>query len=114
MGDYESLVEMGFDPRRVTFALKLTKGFNDAITWLADNEDTPIEDLEAKHVTNTSGSSGPGKGVAGPTVQDDPYGEQGEGDGSPAVGPEAKSLKCTECGKLFNTPAKAQFHASRT
>ena len=31
-------------------------------------------------------------------MQDDPFGEQGEGDG-PAVGPEAKSLKCTECGQ---------------
>ncbi|KAF8469191.1 hypothetical protein BDZ91DRAFT_89001 [Kalaharituber pfeilii] len=105
MGDYENLVEMGFDPRRATLALKKTKGFNDAITWLADNEDTPIEKLEeADAAASTS---------AGPSGEEDPFGEQGEGDGSSAPG-EAKSLKCKECGKLFNTPAKAQFHASRT
>lgn len=113
---------MGFDPRRVTLALKLTKGFNDAITWLADNEDAEIDELEAKHGGTSGGGGSVGgdgeEGVAaaaGPTGQaTDPFGEQGEGDGSPAVGPEAKSLKCSECGKLFNTPAKAQFHASRT
>lgn len=104
MGDYESLVEMGFDSRKVTLALKNTKGFNDAITWLADNEDISVEELEAKH----------GGGAAADSSKEDPLEDQGEGDGSPAVGPEAKSLKCSECGKLFNTPEKAQFHAHRT
>ena len=26
----------------------------------------------------------------------------------------AASLKCTDCGKLFSSPEKAQWHASRT
>jgi len=106
MGDFENLIEMGFDPRRVTLALKKTKGFNDAITWLGDNEDVPIEELEAKE--------GGGSREAATSVEEDPYGEQGEGDGRSAVGPEAKSLKCSDCGKLFNTKPKAEFHASRT
>lgn len=112
MGDYENLVEMGFDPRRVTLALKKAKCFNDAINWLGDNEEVPIEELESKH----GGGSGETAVVAaaGPSGEEDPFGEQGEGDGRSAVGPEAKSLKCSECGKLFNTPLKAQFHASRT
>lgn len=113
MGDLENLIEMGFDRSRVTLALRNTKGFNDAITWLADNEDVPIEELEAKHGGGASGS-GEASTTAQASGELDPFSEQGEGDGRSAVGPEAKSLKCSECGKLFNTPAKAEFHASRT
>lgn len=112
MGDYENLVEMGFDPRRVTLALKKTKGFNDAITWLGDNEDVPTEDLEAKEGDGSGETAIPtATGLSG---EEDPFGEQGEGDGRSAVGPEARSLKCSDCGKLFNTKPKAEFHASRT
>jgi len=110
MGDYENLVEMGFDPRRVTLALKKTKGFNDAITWLGDNEDALIEELEAKEGDGSSATLA----ATGPSGEEDPFGEQGEGDGRSAVGPEAKSLKCSDCGKLFNSKPKAEFHASRT
>lgn len=112
MGDYENLVEMGFDPRRVTLALKKTKGFNDAITWLGDNEDVPIEELEATEGGGSGEAATPA--AMGPSGEEDPFGEQGEGDGRSAVGPEAKSLKCSDCGKLFNTNLKAEFHASRT
>ena len=109
MGDHDNLVEMGFEPRRVTLALKKTSNFNDAITWLAENEAVSIEELEAA-ASGGAGSSSKAQGEG----EIDPFGEQGEGDGSSAVGLEAKSLKCKECGKLFNTPAKAEFHASRT
>ncbi|KAF8421932.1 ubiquitin-related domain-containing protein [Tirmania nivea] len=112
MGDYENLVEMGFEPRRVTLALKKTKGFNDAITWLGDNEDIPIEELEVKEGDMSGEAATPA--ASEPPSEEDPFGEQGEGDGRSAVGPEAKSLKCSDCGKLFNTKPKAEFHASRT
>ncbi|RPB28315.1 hypothetical protein L211DRAFT_860045 [Terfezia boudieri ATCC MYA-4762] len=112
MGDYENLIEMGFEPRRVALALKKTKGFNDAITWLGDNEDISIEELEAKE-GDQSGEAAT-HAATGPPDEEDPFGEQGEGDGRSAVGPEAKSLKCSDCGKLFNTKPKAEFHASRT
>ena len=108
MGDYDNLVEMGFDARRVKLALQKTKGFNDAITWLADNEAVPIDELEAAAAPVASASSG----ASGSTAAD-VLGENGEGDGSSAEG-GAKSLKCGECGKLFNTPAKAEYHATRT
>ncbi|KAI5809698.1 ubiquitin-related domain-containing protein [Peziza echinospora] len=106
MGDYDNLVEMGFDARRVKLALQKTKGFNDAITWLAENEAVPIEELEAAAPAPAAAGSSSAAGA-------DVLGEDGEGDGRSAEG-GAKSLKCGECGKLFNTPAKAEYHATRT
>ncbi|KAF8474878.1 hypothetical protein BDZ91DRAFT_789130 [Kalaharituber pfeilii] len=65
----------------VALALEKAKRFNDAITRLADHEDTPIDKLEGANAA-TSAS-------AGPSGEEDQFGEQGEGDPSAAPG-EAK------------------------
>lgn len=102
MGDLENLTEMGFDPRRVKLALAKTSSFNDAITWLANNEDKSIEELEsasAAPATASSSTAGADEEAVAAAVAED------------AV---ASSLRCKECGKLFKGPALAQFHASKT
>lgn len=103
MGDFENLVEMGFEPRRVTLALKKTGGLQDAITWLDEHSETPIDELEAKF-----GNSGKTDATKD-TVEDDEVEED-----QAALEGNAQSLRCTDCGKLFSTPELAQYHATKT
>lgn len=64
-----------------------------AIQWLEDNQDKPLEDLQAEDAEREQG---------GPAI-------------APLDGGEnAKSLVCNECGKKFRNPDLASFHASKT
>ncbi|TGZ80433.1 hypothetical protein EX30DRAFT_60153 [Ascodesmis nigricans] len=97
--DYDLLVEMGFDPQRAKLAANKTKGLQDAIDWLEKTQDMPIDEL-----LQTSSASQ----AVGDTDEKDEDGDRKEISGT------AASLKCTDCGKLFSSPERAQFHASRT
>ena len=69
-----------------------------ALTWLEENQDKPLDELQAQ-ASKTS-------------AEDD------EDDGAPNIpdvdGQNAKSLVCNECGKRFRNQALAEYHATKT
>lgn len=69
-----------------------------ALNWLEENQDKPLEELQAGQA-QAAAAAGEGGEEAGPSI---PTGET------------AKSLVCNECGKKFRTHDQASFHASKT
>ncbi len=67
-----------------------------ALTWLEETQDKPLEELQAAAQT------------AAPADQDE------EGGASIPSGTTAQSLVCNECGKKFRNHDQASFHASKT
>lgn len=67
-----------------------------ALTWLEETQDKPLEELQAAAQT------------AAPAAE----GEEG----APSIpeGTAAHSLVCNECGKKFRNHDQASFHASKT
>ncbi|KAH0613188.1 uncharacterized protein H6S33_009568 [Morchella sextelata] len=101
-GDYDLLLEMGFDAERATLAIKKTKGLQDALTWLDQNQDIPLETLRAATEQAGSSSSAPEDG------------NDYDGDEKSEIPGTAASMKCSDCGKLFSSAERAQYHATRT
>ncbi|KAL1411360.1 hypothetical protein Q8F55_002314 [Vanrija albida] len=89
MSDKEQLTAMGFDADRIEWALRATKrsGLQPALDHILANGD---------------------KAVPPPDEDDE------EDDAPPADGAEAKSIKCSECGKVFRSSATASFHAEKS
>ncbi|KAK4147943.1 uncharacterized protein C8A04DRAFT_23733 [Dichotomopilus funicola] len=94
--DLDLLLEMGFERARAELAVKRTGGLQQALTWLEENQEKPLEELQAAQTT------------AGAT-----RGEE-EGEASVPSGETASSLVCNECGKKFRNHDQASFHASKT
>ncbi|KAK4121330.1 hypothetical protein N657DRAFT_665613 [Parathielavia appendiculata] len=94
--DLDLLLEMGFEPARAELAVKKTGGLQQALTWLEQNQDKPLEELQSSQAATGAG-------------EDD---EQG----TPSLpsGETAQSLVCNECGKKFRNRDLASFHASKT
>ncbi|BEJ12024.1 hypothetical protein CspHIS471_0204840 [Cutaneotrichosporon sp. HIS471] len=91
MSDKETLLSMGFDAARVEWALRATKsaGLQPAMDHILAHNDESVptaEELAEEH---------------------------GEEANIPDVG-EAKSIKCSECGKTFRSQATASFHAEKS
>ncbi|EGN97022.1 hypothetical protein SERLA73DRAFT_185304 [Serpula lacrymans var. lacrymans S7.3] len=117
--DKETLLSMGFDPSRVEWALKATgnRGLHSAMDHILEHEGQPVPDLSAV----TSSTSGSGRTDQPMDVDED----EDDADtlraiaaksGAPisAADLEAKSIKCTECGKIFKNTALANFHAEKS
>lgn len=66
-----------------------------AIDWLENNQEKSLDDIKAEEQAGKLSES-----------QTDPTSLEGQ--------QEARSLVCNECGKMFRTPAQAEFHASKT
>ncbi|KAL2021797.1 hypothetical protein VTK56DRAFT_6571 [Thermocarpiscus australiensis] len=92
--DLDLLLEMGFERARAELAVKKTGGLQQALNWLEENQDKPLDELQGGQT-----SSGGGEQSASPSV---PGGET------------AHSLVCNECGKRFRNHDQASFHASKT
>ncbi|KAE8210708.1 hypothetical protein CF327_g5451 [Tilletia walkeri] len=91
--DANTLKEMGFEAERVAWALRATKnaGLQPAMDHILANMDKDV-----------------------PAAGDDQ--EMADGSSAP-VGDseaEAKSIKCSECGKIFKNSALAQYHAEKS
>ncbi|BGP27406.1 DNA-binding protein [Rhodotorula toruloides] len=88
MSDKETLLSMGFAEAQVTKALHATKnsGLSPALDYLEKHADEG-EEFWAEPV---------------------------EGEEEAVVDLEAKSLKCSECGKLFRNQALAQYHSTKS
>ncbi|KAJ7497953.1 ubiquitin-related domain-containing protein [Mycena galericulata] len=109
--DKDALMGMGFDAARVDWALKATgnRGLQPAMDHLFEHEGQPIPDLSAV----TESTSRPARDAM--DVDDDEDAEALKSLGHVKVNDvEAKSIKCSECGKVFRNTAVAQFHAEKS
>ncbi|OAA67305.1 ubx domain protein [Niveomyces insectorum RCEF 264] len=111
--DLEVLLEMGFDRERAELAVKKTGGLQGALTWLEDNQDTPLENLLAAAATAGSGKAAAKDAVDG-EMDDDEEGATAAAISALESNQQAKSLLCNECGKKFRSQATAEFHASKS
>jgi len=109
-GDKETLLNMGFDSARVEWALKATgnRGLQPAMDHILENERQPIPDLGGLNERSSSSGS--------MDVDDEDEDAQAlKGLGVVAANAvEAKSIKCSECGKIFKNTALANFHAEKS
>ncbi|THG96071.1 hypothetical protein EW026_g5690 [Hermanssonia centrifuga] len=88
---------------------------------IIENEGTPVPDPSAVSGTQISQPTG---GAAGEDMDDEDvaalkavYGHKGGADAQAAAAAadvEAKSIKCSECGKIFRNTSLAQFHAEKS
>ena len=117
------------DTQQYAGALKATgnRGLQPAMDHLVENEGKPIPDLSSVSASSTSAPSG-----GGPMDVDEDYedlealkavygkkaGGSGSGEGSSAggeaAGAEAKSIKCSVCGKTFKNVDLANYHAEKS
>ncbi|GAA5875777.1 hypothetical protein JCM3774_006454 [Rhodotorula dairenensis] len=86
--DKEQLLAMGFQEAQVTKAMRATKnaGLTQALDYLEKHADESEDFWSAVE----------------------------EGGEEAAAGEEAKSLKCSECGKLFRNQALASYHSTKS
>ncbi|KAG1812765.1 ubiquitin-related domain-containing protein [Suillus subaureus] len=117
-GDKETLLSMGFDPARVDWALRATnnRGLQPAMDHILENEGKPIPDPSVAAPTTASGSVGQPMDVDVDDEDEDTLrrliGTQAGATSSAEA--EAKSIKCSECGKVFKNTALANYHAEKS
>ncbi|KAG2033839.1 ubiquitin-related domain-containing protein [Suillus americanus] len=117
-GDKETLLSMGFDPARVDWALRATnnRGLQPAMDHILENEGKPIPDPSAAAPTSASGSAGQPMDVDVDDEDEDALrrlmGTKAGATSSTEA--EAKSIKCSECGKVFKNTALANYHAEKS
>lgn len=121
---------MGFEPARVDWALRATNnaGLQSALDHLEANEGKPVPDVAAQTAAAGSSSSGTG-GVAGAGDYDEEEQaallemlktkgqgavDAATGSAPGSAGAEAKSIKCSDCGKILKNSAFASFHAEKS
>lgn len=102
---------MGFDPARVDWALKATnnRGLQPAMDHLLEHEHDQIPDLNT--VTQAPSSS---SGVAMDAEEAEDLEALNSAIGAGDATAEAKSIKCSQCGKVFKNTALANFHAEKS
>ncbi|WVQ67314.1 uncharacterized protein L199_005510 [Kwoniella botswanensis] len=102
MSDRESLLSMGFDPARIDWALKATKnsGLQPAMDHLLENSEKPIPEAVEAEEDDEEAVKANIKKI-----------ESGAVDDSDLV---ARSIKCSECGKVFRSTANAELHAEKS
>lgn len=109
---------MGFEPQRVDWALHASgnSGLQSALDHLEANQDNPVPDFKSQPAAAASTSAGGGD------VDDeeqaalmDMLSKQGQGAVDAAVegGAQAKSIKCSDCGKIMRE-ALVSFHAEKS
>lgn len=118
--DRDQLLAMGFAPDRVDWALKATNnaGLQPAMDHILENDGNPVPDLGSVTATQRSAPA-----VGGEDDDEDmealqarfggPAGAASSSDGGPSEG-VAKSIKCSQCGKVFRDTALANFHAEKS
>ncbi|KAK3377714.1 DNA-binding protein [Podospora didyma] len=95
--DLEVLIDMGFEQGRAELAVKKNGGLQGALNWLEENQDKPLEELQAD---------------AAAAAEDDD--EEVKPTIAHLEGENAKSLVCNVCQKKFRNHELATFHATKT
>ncbi|ADV23763.1 DNA-binding protein [Cryptococcus gattii E566] len=103
MSDKQQLLDMGFDSTRIDWALRATNkpGLQPAMDHLLANADKPIPEAMDEQIDEDDEEA----------VRAHIKKLGGAVDDSDAV---AKSIKCSECGKIFRSQATASFHAEKS
>ncbi|KAH9926984.1 ubiquitin-related domain-containing protein [Fomitopsis serialis] len=116
--DKDTLLSMGFDPTRVEWAIKATngRGLQPAMDFLLENDGKPVPDLSSIAAPTSSSGSGAPMDVDGDDREElealqAVYGKAQIAGGEAA---EAKSIKCSQCDKIFKTTALANYHAEKS
>ncbi|KAF9224164.1 hypothetical protein BS17DRAFT_780589 [Gyrodon lividus] len=112
--DRDTLLSMGFDPSRVDWALRATsgKGLQPAMDHILEHEGAPVPDS-----SNASAGAASGSGDQPMDVDEDDEDAEAlrtlikEGSGGDV---EAKSIRCSVCGKTFRNTALANYHAEKS
>ncbi|KAK0188478.1 hypothetical protein F5146DRAFT_1104069 [Armillaria mellea] len=101
--DRDSLIGMGFEAPRVDWALKATgnRGLQPAMDYILEHGEQSIPDMGS---VSESASSAP------MDVDEDDDAEAAAN----LAGLEAKSIKCSECDKIFRNTVLANFHAEKS
>lgn len=123
--DRDTLISMGFDPSRVDWALRATshRGLQPAMDHLLEHEGEPISDA-----STPAGNSLPSGNAAQSTSAMDADGDDDDAEAlrhligkkgvvsaaATAGDVEAKSIKCSVCGKTFKNTALANYHAEKS
>ncbi|KAH0583059.1 hypothetical protein H2248_010947 [Termitomyces sp. 'cryptogamus'] len=109
-GDKDTLISMGFDPARVEWALKATgnRGLQPAMDHILEHEGQAVPDPGSVSESSSSARKDD------MDVDDDEDAEALKSLGAAAGNVEAKSIKCSQCGKIFRNTALAQFHAEKS
>ncbi|CAO1617555.1 unnamed protein product [Sympodiomycopsis kandeliae] len=120
MPDRDDLLAMGFEPQRVEWALHASgnSGLQSALDHLEANQDNPVPDFKRQPAATASGS---GQGQVDEEEQAalmEMLKNQGQGAVDAAVGggeggAQAKSIKCSDCGKVMRE-ALVSFHAEKS
>ncbi|KAI9737793.1 MAG: hypothetical protein M1834_009161 [Cirrosporium novae-zelandiae] len=85
--DMDQLLEMGFEKERAELAVKKTGDLQGALTWLENNQEKSLEDIQAEAASTTE---------------------------EPEASAQAKSYVCSECGKKFRGMSEVQYHVSKS
>jgi hypothetical protein len=107
---------MGFDPARVEWAVKATggRGLQPAMDHILENEGKPVPSLSDVTTSSASGSSAQPMDVDEDEEDAEALRALTGKAGVSVTDVEAKSIKCTECGKIFKNTALANFHAEKS
>jgi hypothetical protein len=109
--DKDQLLAMGFASERVEWALRATgnRGLQPAMDHLFENEGKPVpSDMNAVQ------ESAPPPRSGGDDIDPDDEEAIRAASGSAAAPGEAKSIKCSQCGKIFKNVDLANFHAEKS
>jgi len=117
MSDRDVLVSMGFEAPRVDWALKATnnRGLQPAMDHILENQDKPVPDP-----TTVTYAPMPSRGGDAMDVDEDDEdldalkAVYGAGATATSGEAEAKSIKCSQCGKIFKNTALANYHAEKS
>ncbi|KAI0290621.1 ubiquitin-related domain-containing protein [Russula brevipes] len=120
MSDKDVLISMGFDPARVEWALRATnnKGLQPAMDFILEHNDDPIPDATSG-ASATSSAQHPSEPTGDGDDEDAEvlraaFGRSAASEAVSDAGVEARSIKCSECGKIFKNTALANFHAEKS
>ncbi|EJD52257.1 hypothetical protein AURDEDRAFT_83288, partial [Auricularia subglabra TFB-10046 SS5] len=118
--DRETLLSMGFDAQRIDWAMKATggAGLQPAMDHILAHEGEPVPDL-----SGVSSSSAPTRAAQAGDEDDDDAdalhallakGGSAADAHAAIANQEARSIKCSLCGKVFKNTALANFHAEKS
>ncbi|KAI6164516.1 ubiquitin-related domain-containing protein [Pisolithus thermaeus] len=124
-GDRDTLLSMGFDPSRVDWALRATshRGLQPAMDHLLEHEGEPIPEASASGgsslVSEITAQSTPAMDVDGDDDDAEALrhliGKKGPVSAAATAGDvEAKSIRCSVCGKTFKNTVLANYHAEKS
>jgi len=127
MSDKEALLSMGFAEDRVDWALRATqnRGLQPAMDHILENNDNPVPDLTTQ-ASSAPRTSAPSAMALDNEDEDDAAAIRAAlGKASANVAPasgsevsaeagEAKSIKCTQCEKVFKNVDLANYHAEKS